>query len=73
MMGLGLVLIEETVYSTFESYEQISLSSGVRDPSELKSAILKEYAKVMHSLTPGLYEGKATQNISAIIDRLIGG
>jgi len=73
VMGLGLVSIEETVYSTFESYEQISLSTGVRDPSELKSAILKEYAKVMYSSTPELYQGKATQNISAIIDRLIDG
>lgn len=71
-MGLGLVSIEDTVFSTRESYERCELSTGIREPSELGPAIFEEFSKVRSAYHEALYEGVASKNIISVLEELIG-
>ncbi|MEH6689101.1 MAG: hypothetical protein V7693_17780 [Halopseudomonas sabulinigri] len=71
-VGVGLVSIEGTVYSIQNSYEEIGVSTGIRDVSELKDAIFKEYYKACTGKQEQLYEGIATNNIIIVIKDLLG-
>lgn len=71
-MGLGLVSIEDTVYSIQESYEKAGLSTGIRTPDELKAAIFKEYRKLDNGKQEKLYEGSANKNIRLVLESLLG-
>ena len=70
-MGLGLVSIEDTVFSTQESYEKLGLSTGIRKAEELESAIFNEYAKLSEKSENELYQGISTINIRSVLDRLL--
>ena len=69
-MGLGLVSIEDTVWSALESYEVAGYSTGIRNPDHLMSAIMKEYTSLREE-TPKLYKGFASNNIALVIEDLL--
>jgi len=67
-MGLGLVSLEKTVYTTVQSYARIGLSTGIVKPQCLESAIFREMGGVGSS--EPLYEGDAAANIFHVIESL---
>ncbi|TGN39920.1 UDP-N-acetyl glucosamine 2-epimerase [Marinobacter confluentis] len=73
VMGLGLVSLENTVFSTIQSYGRLGLSSGIEEACELESAILREHQKVQKREPEQMYEGVAVENIVAVIDALFTG
>jgi hypothetical protein len=71
VMGLGLVSIENTVFSTVESYRRIGLSTGVESASELESAISVEYRRMKNGGPQPVYSGVARDNVCAVVDSLL--
>lgn len=71
VMGLGLVSIENTVFSTVESYARIGLSTGIESASELQSAIFAEYRRMKHDGPQSVYSGLAKDNTCAVVDALL--
>ncbi|WP_157517770.1 hypothetical protein [Moritella sp. PE36] len=70
-LGLGLVSIEKTVYSTLESYAGYGLATGIIEASELWGAIKIEYSKLNDGRSVELYNGKAVDNIARVIKELL--
>ncbi|GKW49734.1 hypothetical protein [Halomonas sp. NCCP-2165] len=68
-MGLGLVSIEKTVFSTLESYEKIGMSTGVVHPEQLRGAIFKEFEKDRE--LDFLYKGRALKNVISVVERVV--
>jgi hypothetical protein len=73
VMGLGLVSLENTVYSTIESYARAGLSTGIEDPVNLEVAIFKEFSELKNPTTKQheLYSGLAVNNISSLVDLIL--
>lgn len=68
VMGLGLVSLENTIYTTRESYARLGMSTGIENALELPEAIQREYSKLSQNQTPSVvYEGSAVGNISEVI------
>ncbi|QUM77861.1 hypothetical protein HWV00_17420 [Moritella sp. 24] len=70
-LGLGLVSIEETVYSTLESYAGYGLATGVTEASELWKAIQIEFSKLDNGNVVELYKGRSVDNISNVVKELL--
>lgn len=71
VMGLGLVSVENTVFSTLESYGRIGLSTGITSPGDLGEAIFKEFSALNNSIEEGVYQGVASKNILLAIQSLL--
>jgi len=72
VMGLGLVSLENTVFSTLESYGRLGLSTGIERAGELQSAIASEYWRAQQPKPGQIYDGLALDNICAVVDSLVG-
>lgn len=69
-MGLGLVSIEDTVWSALESYEVAGYSTGIKNPDHLMSAVIKEYSTLREESSE-IYKGIASDNIVLVIEELL--
>lgn len=71
MLGLGLVSLEGTVYSTLESYQQMGLSTGIESADALEAAIFSEYESFRKAPHNTLYPGLAVDNICQEIESVL--